>query len=122
MASAWWNLGLRFLLELAAVAGFAIAGWRLSPPPWHWVAAVALPVVAVVIWGVFNVPGDPSRSGAAPVPVPGVVRLLLELAILVGGAFALWLSGYRAASIILAVLIVAHYLLSIDRIAWLLRR
>ena len=76
----------------------------------------------MLIWGVFNVPGDPSRSGAAPVPVPGVVRLLLELAILVGGAFALWLSGYRAASIILAVLIVAHYLLSIDRIAWLLRR
>ena len=122
MASAWWNLGLRFLLELAAVAGLATAGWRLSSSPWHWVAAIALPVVAMLIWGVFNVPDDPSRSGAAPVPVPGVVRLLLELAILVGGAFALWLSGYRAASIILAVLIVAHYLLSIDRIAWLLRR
>ena len=122
MASAWWNLGLRFLLELAAVAGLATAGWRLSSPPWHWVAAIALPVIAMLIWGIFNVPGDPSRSGAAPVPVPGVVRLLLELAILVGGAFALWLSGYRAASIILAVLIVAHYLLSGDRIAWLLRR
>ena len=30
MGNAWWNLTLRFLLELAALLGLGIAGWSLS--------------------------------------------------------------------------------------------
>jgi hypothetical protein len=122
MASAWWNLGLRFLLELAALAGFGVAGWRLVPAPWNWLAAVALPVLAAALWGVFNVPGDPSRSGAAPVPVPGIVRLAVEFLVLFGGATAFSAADYRIAGVVLAVVIVVHYALSWDRLAWLLSR
>lgn len=122
MASAWWNLGLRFLLELAALAGLSVAGWRLAPAPWNWVAVIALPVLAAALWGVFNVPGDPSRSGAAPVPVPGIVRLAVEFLVLFGGAAAFAAAGYRTTGVVLVVLIVAHYALSWDRIAWLLSR
>ncbi|WP_280456932.1 DUF2568 domain-containing protein, partial [Nocardia carnea] len=43
------------------------------PPPARWLLVVLLPVVAAAAWGVFAVPDDPSRSGAAPVAVPGPV-------------------------------------------------
>ncbi|MBO6718704.1 MAG: YrdB family protein [Rhizobiaceae bacterium] len=122
MASAWWNLGLRFMLELAALAGLGVAGWRTVPAPWNWLAVIALPLGAAALWGVFNVPDDPSRSGAAPVPVPGLLRLLIEFVVLFGGVAAFALAEYRTAAIVLAVLIAAHYALSWDRIAWLLAR
>ena len=122
MSGAWWNLGLRFLLELAALAGLSVAGWRLAPVPWNWLAVIALPVIGAALWGVFNVPGDPSRSGAAPVPVPGFVRLAVEFLVLSGGAAALVAAGFRTAGVVLAVLVVVHYALSWDRIAWLLSR
>lgn len=122
MAYAWWNLGLRFALELAAVAAFAIAGWRLMSAPWNWVAAIALPSIAMALWVTFAVPGDPSRSGAAPVPVPGLVRLALELIVLFGAALALVLSGYSGAGIALAALTALHYAVSVERIVWLIGR
>ncbi len=122
MGTVWWNLALRFALELAALLGFGIAGWRLTPAPWHWLATPALVVLAACLWGIFNVPGDPSRSGKAPVVVPGLLRLLIELAVLFGGATAIAASGYRGAGVVLAVLIAVHYLLSLDRIRWLLER
>jgi hypothetical protein len=122
MATAWWNLGLRFLLELAALAGFGFAGWRLVAAPWHWLAVIVLPAIAAALWGTFGVTDDPSRGGQPPVVVPGLLRLLLEFAVLFGGAAAFALAGYRATGLVLALLIAAHYALSWDRIGWLLTR
>lgn len=83
--------------------------------------AIGLPFVAAVTWGLFRVPEDSSARGVAPVPVPGFVRLLLELGLLAFAAWGLyevgmvsWAAGYAGA-------IVVHYLLSYDRIGWLLR-
>jgi hypothetical protein len=76
----------------------------------------------MALWGAFAVPHDPSRSGGAPFPVSGLIRLLLELAILFGGAFAYHQSGYNMTAIGLAVLIIVHYGLSGQRIAWLLQQ
>mgnify|MGYP003344327643 CR=1 FL=1 len=117
-----WNLGLRFGLELAALAGFGIAAWRLTDGVWRWPAVIGVPLAAAVVWGVFNVPGDPSRSGEAPIAVPGAVRLAIELTTLGGGAAAFILSGPRPVGITLAVTVVFHYAMSIDRIDWLLGR
>ncbi|BCH30798.1 hypothetical protein MesoLjLc_27280 [Mesorhizobium sp. L-8-10] len=123
IASAWWNLTLRFLLELAALAGFGLAGWRLGDSSlWRWPLALLFPAVAAALWGIFAVPGDPSRSGAAPVPISGGVRLLLELLILCGGAGAYWIEGHRVMALVLAILVAVHYGLSADRIYWLLRQ
>ncbi|MBN2245139.1 MAG: DUF2568 domain-containing protein, partial [Candidatus Aminicenantes bacterium] len=33
------------------------------------------------LWGTFRVPGDSSSSGKAPIPIPGFLRLFLELVI-----------------------------------------
>ena len=76
----------------------------------------------MALWGVFAVPDDPSRSGNAPVPVPGVVRLFLELAILLGGAYAWYLAGYTLFAGIFGTLIAFHYFLSAERVGWLLQQ
>ena len=75
-----------------------------------------------MLWGTFAVPGDPSRSGKAPVPVPGILRLVLELALFGFAAWALYDSGSPMLALVLAVLTLIHYALSYDRIAWLVRQ
>ena len=81
-----------------------------------------VPIVAAVLWGTFAVPGDPSRSGSAPVPVPGLLRLVLELGIFAFAAWALYQSGFTRASWALGIIVVLHYLISYDRILWLVSR
>lgn len=114
------NLALRFLLELAALGGFGTLTWTLMQGAWRIPATILTILFVAALWGTFNVPGDPSRSGSAPVAVPGAVRLLLELAILFGGAAAFYLSGHAKPSIALAALLAVHYGLSAQRILWLL--
>ena len=89
------NLILRFLLELAALVGFAILAWHTTSGWWRLFVALIVVLIAIALWGVFAVPDDPNRSGNAPVPVPGAVRLVLELVILFGGAYA-WHWSSRA--------------------------
>lgn len=113
-----WNLVLRFLLELAAWTGFAWGGWQLG----SWPLGMGLLVLTVVLWGVFNVPNDPSRGGRAPVAVSGPVRLVIELLVLGGGAVMFWLGGAPAIAIGLAVLNVVHHAFALNRIRWLLRQ
>ncbi|MER9554629.1 YrdB family protein [Mesorhizobium sp. M0323] len=122
VGNVWWNLTLRFLLELAALLGLGMAGWSLSAGMWRWILAMSLPFVAAALWGIFAVPNDPSRSGRAPVPVPGGVRLVLELVILFGGAAGFHLAGYTTAGIAVALLIAVSYAFSLDRLGWLLRQ
>ena len=122
MGNAWWNLTLRFLLELAALLGFGLSGWGLSDGLWRWLLALALPLIAAALWGTFAVLDDPSRSGRAPVPVPGAVRLALELVILFGGAVGFYVAGYTTTGIIVALLIVISYAFSLDRLSWLLKQ
>ncbi len=116
------NLALRFLLELAALTAIGFYGWRLSDGPLRYLAVIGLPLIAAVLWGTFAVPDDPSRSGEAPVPVPGLLRLILELAFFGFAAWALYSMRAVSWSLILAGLTVIHYLLSYDRLAWLLQQ
>ena len=117
---AGWNLGLRFVLELAALAGLAAAAWHLAPGAWRWVTVSVVPLAVAAAWATFNVVGDPSRSGAAPVEVPGAVRLALELLVLGGGAMALVVVGRRELATLSALAIVAHYVVAWRRVHWLL--
>lgn len=93
-----------------------------------WVAEGPLAVVLALLfstgaasaWGLFNVPGDRSRSGRAPVQVSGAVRLLVELLVLGGGAVGWFLAGPSWFAWAYTVVLVVHYLLSWDRVGWLL--
>lgn len=114
------NMLLRVLLELATLVAVGYWGWTLSDGIGRYLLALGLPAVLAAIWGVFAVPDDPSRSGNAPFPVPGSVRLFLELVILALGALAIWRVGHPWLGVFFAGLILVHYFLSIDRIRWLL--
>ena len=116
------NLAFRLLLEIAAYVSMAYWGWTQHDGWQRYAWAIGLPLVWAVLWGTFNVPDDPSRSGKAPVRVPGIVRLLLELAFFATGVWALYTAGGTLWGLIFAALIVIHYALSYDRIAWLLKR
>jgi len=116
------NLGLRFLLELAALVSFGFWGWSLTTGWMRFALALATPIAAAIVWGLFNVPGDRSRSGAAPIPVRGIVRLIVELAFFALAAWALTGSGHPAIGIVLAVAVAIHCAISYDRIAWLIAR
>jgi hypothetical protein len=116
------NLAVRFLLELGAFGGLAFWGWQQSEGLLSFVFAAGAFLIAAILWGTFNVPDDPSRSGKAPVRVPGLVRLLLELAIFAAGIWAIQAAGYEQFALIMAILVIVHYVLSYDRIAWLLRQ
>ncbi len=116
-----WNLALRFLLEIAALTGLATAAWTVGSGLVRWVAVVAVPIAAAVVWGRFNVLDDPSRSGAAPIEVSGWVRLALEVVILGGGAAAVAFATRPELGMVFALAILGHYLASWDRIEWLVR-
>ena len=116
------NLAIRFLLEIAALVAIGYWGFSQHTGIWRFVIGLGGPLLAAVLWGTFAVPDDPSRSGRAPVAVPGVLRLVLELALFGFAAWALYDAGSPLLALILAILTVTHYALSYDRVAWLIRQ
>lgn len=116
------NLFVRLVLELAAVIGLGLWGWSLGTGVERWLLAATAPLVAALAWGAFNVPGDPSRSGRAPIVVPGWLRLTLELAILAAATVAWFRVVSVAAGRTFGGVTILHYAASYDRIRWLLRQ
>lgn len=119
------NLALRFLLELSALGVFVMWGWIVGSNSSPWIGnslAISLPVLAATVWGVFNVPGDPSRSGIAPVIIPGVLRLLIELTFFGLATYCLNDLNYTNLYWIFGGVVVLHYIVSYDRVLWLVDR
>jgi len=116
------NLAVRFILEICALAVMAYWGWTQHVGWLRFVLAIGLPVLAAIMWGTFAVPNDRSRSGKAPVPVPGIVRLVLELAFFGLAVWMLYDAGATLLSLTMGVVVVVHYALSYDRMAWLLKQ
>lgn len=117
-----WNLGLRFLLEIAGVFALGVWGLHLADSWARYALMPVLPAIAMTLWGTFNVKGDPSRSGKAPVPVPGLVRLLVELIVFGAGVTAFAQVWGPISAAIYAGAIVIHYATAWKRVAWLLAR
>ena len=115
-------LFVRFLLEIAALISIGMYGWAIGSKILSYILAVGLPLIAAILWGVFAVPGDPSRSGKAPVPIPGTIRLILELLIFGFACFCLIYLGYNTLGIILVVIVVLLYIISYDRFLWLINK
>lgn len=119
MASHPVNLVLRFALELAALTAAGYWGWTQGSGGWRWIWAIGLPLVMAALWGTFRVDGDPKE---APVRVPGMVRLTLEAAFFATAVALLAVAGQAQLAIVFGVVILAHYAVSYDRIAWLLQQ
>ena len=116
------NLALRFFLELMALGALGWWGWSQTDSWWRALWAIAAVLLAAIAWGTFAVPNDPSRGGSGLVQVPGIVRLALELLVFGTAAFALKSMDRPTLAIAFAVLVVAHYAWSYERVGWLIRQ
>jgi hypothetical protein len=116
------NLAVRFVLEIASLIAIGYWGWSQSEGVLRFVFAIGVPLLAAALWGTFAVPDDPSRSGRAPVPIPGFARLLLELAFFGAATVALFAIGSSQLGWVLGIASLIHYLISYDRILWLVRQ
>jgi hypothetical protein len=115
------NLAVRFLLEILALVALGAWGKVQFPGILGFVLMILIPLLAATAWGTFNVKGDPSRSGKAPVPVPGAVRLALELVFFGFATWALFTLN-PTYGWIFGIVTLVHYMISYDRIRWLLDR
>jgi hypothetical protein len=122
MGSNPFNLFIRFVLELGALFALGYWGWRSTSGPLRYLLGIGIPILAALVWGIFAVPDDPSRSGKAPVPIPGTLRLVLELLIFGAGCWAVYDMGFQALGWIAGFIVLVHYGVSYDRIKWLLRQ
>lgn len=113
------NLGLRFLLEIAALVSLGIWGFQKGEGWLRFLSGVGIPLAAAVIWAVFRVPNDP---GPAPVAVPGILRLLIELIFFGFATWALYDAGYATLAWILGITVALHYISSYDRILWIIKQ
>ena len=113
---------VRFVLEILALVYIGWWGSLLAPGWWGIFTAIGILAVVMLVWGVFNVPGDPSRSGKAPVVVSGKVRLFIEAIVFLAATYAiLVISGWLFASLYLIV-VIAHYIHTKGRVKWILKK
>ncbi|GAA3908130.1 YrdB family protein [Actinoplanes auranticolor] len=98
------QLVLRFVLELCALAALAYAGWQTSAGFWvRLLAAIALPLLAAVVWGQWVAP-------KARRPIPDPLRLVPEWLVFGGATVALAVTGHPILAVALAVLAAANRL------------
>lgn len=115
------NLALRFVLEMASLVFMGVWGWQIKDSNLRFLPTVLIPLVAAAVWGIFAVPNDPSRSGKAPVPVYGIIRLIIEFFFFGFAVFCAHQAGYSRLSMFFGGSIVLHYAISFKRICWLLK-
>ena len=78
------NDGVRFVLELAALAAIAYWGWRTGgSTAMKLLLAVGSVVIVAVVWAVFRSESD------AVVEVPTAVRIVIEVAVFAAATAAL---------------------------------
>lgn len=94
-------LVVRFLLELALLAGAVVAAFALLPAPWDWVVAIVAPVGIVTVWSLW-------LSPRARLHMPRAGKLALETLLFVAVAVALWLAGHPVVAIVGLGIWVAH--------------
>src|SRR3954469_10242519 len=95
------NYGLRFLLEMAALAALAYWGFHEFGGVAQWVIGLGAPLLVAVVWGTF-------MSPKASRPTVDPVRLLSELAVFGAGVAALFATAATTLAVIFAGLAVLH--------------
>jgi hypothetical protein len=116
------NLAVRFILEIMGLVALGWWGWNRAEGITRFALALGIPLLAAALWGTFAVPDDPSRSGHARVPVPGIVRLIVELAFFSSAAWSLFAVGATMLGWVYCIAVLIHYVVSYDRVAWLVRQ
>jgi hypothetical protein len=117
-----FNLVLRFLLELTALFTYGYWAWHRFASWKGILLAIVLPLAGAIIWGVFAVPNDPSRSGKTVIPTSGLIRLCIEICFFAFATFALYMLELTTLAYVFAAFVICHYVFSYKRIGWLLKQ
>ena len=115
------NQAVRFLLELTAI--FCFGKWGYSLPGSMGISvltAISMVVLFALLWGVFAVRNDPSRSGKTVIHTPGPSRLALELTLFGAAAWMLYDLTFTRMALIFSAVVILHYIFSYDRIRWMI--
>ena len=99
------NLALRFLLEVCALIGLGYWGFATGSGAIAKVAlGIGVPVVVAIVWGVFVAP-------RAPVDLPGVLVLILQVLVFGSAAAGIAATGHRTLAPAFAVVVVINAVL-----------
>lgn len=99
------NLALRFLLELCALAAFGYWGFQTGGNVFAKISfGIGAPLLIAVVWGFLGSPN-------APVTLPPLQHLLLEVIIFGLPALALYAAGKQSWALIYAVLVISNRIL-----------
>ena len=96
------NLALSFLLELIML--FAYGYWGFSTGSSNlvqWVLGLGVPVIAIIIWSIYNAPQSKRR-------LPRTPRTILEVVMFGLGALAFAAAGQPTWAIVFVVLIIVN--------------
>jgi hypothetical protein len=90
------------VLELGALVALAYGGWQVPGPVWpRLLVAIALPLLAAVVWGRWVAP-------KASHPISDPWRLIPEWVVFGGATVALAVTGHYLLAALLAVLAAAN--------------
>jgi Protein of unknown function (DUF2568) len=96
------NLALRFILELGALVALGYSGFQFGEGYlFKLLLGIGTPFCIAIIWGTFGSP-------AAPIPIQGTMRLLLEFIIFGLATLALYTVGQPALALIFVILAVLN--------------
>jgi Protein of unknown function (DUF2568) len=99
------NLGVRFLLELAALAALAYWGSQTGPLARSIVLAIAAPLAGAVLWGLFAAPKSRHR-------LRGARRLIVEIPFFGAAVAGLAATGQWVLAAVFAVVVVLSELVT----------
>ena len=99
------NDGLRFVLELCALAAVAYWGWSEHGGIWRWLLVIAAPLAVAVLWGNTIAPKAKRR-------VDDPWRLAVELLVFGAATAALVAAGQPTLAIAFAGAVALHLLLT----------
>ena len=99
------NLALRFLLELCALGALGYWGFKTGSTTSSKIGlGLGVPLVAAVVWGAFVSPN-------APVQLPGLLVLFLQVLVFGLAAAGLAATGHRTLAGIFVLVVVANAIL-----------
>jgi hypothetical protein len=96
------NLAVSFLVELAALAAFALWGLHIgSSRPAQIALGIGLPLAGALVWGLFAAP-------RAAISIPGPAIVAVQALVLGLGVVALFASGHPRWAAVLAVVLIVN--------------
>jgi hypothetical protein len=104
------NEGVAFVFEILALVVLGWWGFHIGPNTAdHVLLGIGMPLLAIVLWGLFAAPRSAVRT-----PMVGV--LSVKVVVFGAAAFGLWFSGMHVLAIVFAVLVVINTTIaSVDR-------